>query len=159
MKPVLDACCGSRSFWYDKSDDRCLFIDIREETHICDTRPGRSKTVIDPDIIADFTCLPFDDETFYHVVFDVPHTLNMSPTTRTVKKYGTLNNEWKRVLRDGFSECFRVLKYRGTLILKWNEIHIPLRDILALTPMKPLYGHRSGRQQKTHWVAFLKDKS
>jgi len=27
---------------------------------------------------------------------------------------------------------------------------------LSLTPEKPLYGHRSGKQSKTHWIAFLK---
>jgi hypothetical protein len=31
-----------------------------------------------------------------------------------------------------------------------------LREILALTPARPLYGHRTGKQAKTHWVAFLK---
>jgi hypothetical protein len=29
-------------------------------------------------------------------------------------------------------------------------------DVLALTDQKPLYGHRSGKQSKTHWIAFLK---
>ena len=156
MKPVLDACCGSRMFWYDKQDGRCLFVDIRRETHRCDTRPGRSDSVIDPDRIDDFRCLHFFDDTFWHVVFDPPHTLNMDPKTRTVKKYGTLGDDWREVLRDGFKECFRVLKPGGTLIFKWSEIHIPLREILELTPEKPLYGHKSGKQQKTHWVAFLK---
>lgn len=156
MKEVLDVCCGSRMFWYDKHDDRCLYVDIRRETHKCDTRPGRRDTVIDPDVIADFSNLPFEDESFFHVVFDPPHTLNMSHTTRTVKKYGTLNENWKSLLKSGFAECFRVLKPGGTLIFKWSEIHVPLRDVLALTPEKPLYGHKSGKQQGTHWIAFLK---
>ena len=30
--PVLDACCGSRMFWFDKQDDRALFVDKRRET-------------------------------------------------------------------------------------------------------------------------------
>ena len=156
MRPVLDACCGSRMFWYDKGDDRCIFCDIREETHTCDTRPGRSDTVIAPDKIEDFTNMPWYDDTFFHIVFDPPHTLKMSPTTRTVKKYGTLDDSWERTLRKGFSECFRVLRPGGTLIFKWSEINIPLREVLTLTPEKPLYGHRSGRQQKTHWIAFIK---
>ena len=25
--PVLDACCGSRAFWFDKADPRCLYVD------------------------------------------------------------------------------------------------------------------------------------
>ena len=49
-----------------------------------------------------------------------------------------------------------VLKPDGTLIFKWCEDEIPVSQILALTPEKPLVGHRSGKQQKTHWIAFLK---
>jgi len=153
---ILDACCGSRMFWYDKHDSRCLFIDIRRETHVCDTRPGRSKTVIDPDQLANFRDLPFADNTFYHVVFDPPHTKDMDKETRTVKKYGTLGEDWKDILRAGFKECFRVLKHRGTLIFKWSDICIPLSEVLALTPETPLYGHKSGKRQGTHWVAFVK---
>ena len=29
--PVLDACCGSRMFWFDKQDDRALFVDKRRD--------------------------------------------------------------------------------------------------------------------------------
>lgn len=27
--PVLDACCGSRAFWFDKADSRAMFVDKR----------------------------------------------------------------------------------------------------------------------------------
>lgn len=30
-KPVLDPCCGSRMFWFDKTDERAVFGDIRKE--------------------------------------------------------------------------------------------------------------------------------
>lgn len=73
------------------------------------------------------------------------------------KKYGTLSSGWEKEIRGGFSECFRVLKPQGTLILKWGESDIPLRQILKLTNYLPLFGHRSGKQQRTHWVAFIKD--
>ena len=49
-----------------------------------------------------------------------------------------------------------MLKPHGTLIFKWNEVDIPLREVLALTPEKPLYGLRSGKKANTHWVAFIK---
>ena len=71
--------------------------------------------------------------------------------------YGKLRGNWREELRLGFAECFRVLKINGTLIFKWCEIEIPLRDVLSLTPHKPLYGHRSGKAAKTHWVAFIKE--
>lgn len=60
------------------------------------------------------------------------------------------------MIRAGFAECFRVLRPEGVLVFKWNEIEVPLREVLALTPERPLYGHRTGKQAKTHWVAFLK---
>lgn len=30
MKPILDACCGARMFYFDKEDKRIVFQDIRE---------------------------------------------------------------------------------------------------------------------------------
>ena len=73
--------------------------------------------------------------------------------------YGSLDkSSWKDDLKAGFAECFRVLKAGGTLIFKWNEIDIPLKSVLALTPEKPLYGHRSGKKANTHWVAFIKGR-
>lgn len=39
MKPILDACCGGKMFYFDKNDDRVLFQDIRDiETTLCDGR-------------------------------------------------------------------------------------------------------------------------
>jgi hypothetical protein len=32
MPLILDACCGSRMFWFDKGNPNCLFIDKRSET-------------------------------------------------------------------------------------------------------------------------------
>ena len=68
-KPVLDVCCGSRMFHFDKQDERVLYGDIRNESIIlCDGRTIE----ISPDIQLDFTNLPFEDESFYHVCFDPP---------------------------------------------------------------------------------------
>lgn len=155
--PVLDACCGSRMFWFDKADVRATFIDKRREEHVLDTRPGRSSTIINPDILGDFTDLPFENETFWHVVFDPPHTITDSTAGWKRTKYGSLPCEgWRDLLCKGFSECFRVLKPNGTLIFKWAESSVTLGEILKLTTYKPLYGHKSAKQQQTHWVAFLK---
>jgi SAM-dependent methyltransferase len=150
-------------FWFDKQDPRALFVDIREETHSTDTRPGRSPTVINPDIVADFTNLPFPDSMFRLVVFDPPHHTATGTRFRSVKKpgwamlkYGWLGDDWRETLRAGFAECFRVLKPGGTLIFKWADKEIAVSDILKLTPHKPLFGHRSGKQATTHWLAFLK---
>ena len=99
---------------------------------------------------------PFPDDTFYHVVFDPPHLVRAGPRSWLAAKYGKLGADWQKDLRKGLAECFRVLKPKGTLMFKWNEVQIPLKDILALTGEQPLYGHRGGRQNRTHWVAFMK---
>ncbi len=71
MKKILDACCGSKMFWFNKENPNVLFADIRSETYkLCDGRTLEVK----PDIEADFRCMPFPDESFKMVVFDPPRT-------------------------------------------------------------------------------------
>jgi SAM-dependent methyltransferase len=158
LPPVLDMCCGPRMMWFDKRDPRATFLDRRKERHAIN-RPLRNTvewTETDPDIIGDFRELPFDDETFWHVVFDPPHFERDNPGSFMAKKYGTLNGEWREMLLRGFAEGFRVLKPGGTLIFKWTATENPVSEILKLTPMQPLYGHKSGKQAQTHWIAFFK---
>jgi hypothetical protein len=50
----------------------------------------------------------------------------------------------------------RVLKPDGVLVFKWNECHIPLKEIIALAPKQPLFGQRGGRSYKTHFIVFIK---
>ncbi|MFV8867553.1 class I SAM-dependent methyltransferase [Serratia fonticola] len=151
---ILDMCCGSRMFWFDKADDRAVFSDIRAEQHtLCD---GRS-LVISPDVIADFRMLPFANSTFSVVVFDPPHLERAGPNSWLGKKYGKLNRgTWRADLRAGFTEAFRVLRPHGTLIFKWNETQIPVSQIIALTDEKPIIWQRTGKADKTHWIIFVK---
>ena len=154
-KKVLDVCCSVKGMWFNKQDQRALFMDKRKETHI-DTYPCGTKTnIIDPDVVGDFTDMPFEDESFYHIVFDPPHIVSNSESQIT-KKYGKLEGDWREMLRQGFKECFRVLKLNGTLIFKWSEVQFPIKEILELTDYKPLYGHRSGKKMNTHWICFIK---
>lgn len=32
MKTILDACCGSRMFWFDRQNPDVVFMDRREES-------------------------------------------------------------------------------------------------------------------------------
>lgn len=156
-KPILDACCGGKMFYFNKEDDRVLFQDIRDfDTTLCD---GRAFSV-HPDVVADFTDMPYPDENFTMVVFDPPH-LKYSGDKKKLKgwqmiKYGHLSCEWKDNIRKGFAECFRVLKCGGFLIFKWNETDIKVSEILKLTPVKPIFGHISGKRANTHWICFMK---
>ena len=158
---VLDACCGTRMFWFNQSDERAVYVDRREGTRIIDVGTpgtiGRTPKTVAPDMLADFRCLPFADESFWHVVFDPPHFhKGAGATGRIAFDFGLLDATWRDDLRAGFAECFRVLKPFGTLVFKWCEAEIPLREVLALTSERPLYGHRSGKKAQTHWIAFLK---
>jgi len=152
---ILDPASSMRSFYFDKKDERVVFGDIREkETHLL----TNNQTIhIEPDEVMDFRQIPYPDETYQCVVFDPPHLLNLSEKSWMRKKYGVLDKEtWKDDLTKGFAECFRVLKTNGTLIFKWNETSIPLKEILELTDQKPVLGHPSGKRMGTHWVLFIK---
>ncbi len=162
-KPILDACCGSRMFWRDKHNPNVLYVDnrvLRAEViwKSTDGKDSRYCTV-EPDIVADFTALPFASETFVHVVFDPPHLVNVGERSWMAKKYGRLDRcEWPKILRRGFDECWRVLKPNGTLIFKWGARDIPIRSVLDVIGREPLYGHITGKGHNTLWAAFVKLK-
>ncbi|MFU0790674.1 MAG: class I SAM-dependent methyltransferase [Virgibacillus proomii] len=150
MQRILDACCGSRMFWFDKQNKDVLYMDNRELSDtLCDGR----KLEVRPDLIADFKNMPFDDNSFYLVVFDPPHLLRIGDSSWMAKKYGKLSEDWPNDIKKGFDECMRVLKPNGTLIFKWNEDQIKLSEILKVIKVKPLFGNR---RSKTHWLVFMK---
>ncbi|MEQ4511783.1 MAG: class I SAM-dependent methyltransferase [Dickeya sp.] len=151
---IIDMCCGSKMFWFDKADPRAVFCDIRNEQHtLCDGR----HLIISPDVIADFRALPFADDHFSVVVFDPPHLERVGPNGWQRKKYGKLNRDtWRDDLRAGFAEGFRVLRQGGVFIFKWNETQIPVSQVLALTDEKPVIWQRTGKNDKTHWIIFVK---
>lgn len=148
---VLDPCCGSRMFYFDKEDSRVLFCDARSMTEtLCDGRVLE----ISPDLLADVTALPFADSTFPLVVFDPPH-LNVGAGWQAAK-YGVLPKDWRTWMTTAFSECWRVLADDGTLVFKWYEYRIPLGEVLACAPCRPLLGNRRPKGSKTHWLVSFK---
>lgn len=152
MEKILDAACGSKMFWFDKENEDVIFMDNRQlEDTLCDGR----KLIINPDIVGDFREIPFKDNTFYLVVFDPPHLVRAGETSWLAKKYGKLNQDtWQEDIRQGFNECMRVLKVNGTLVFKWNEDQIKLKEILDIIEYRPLFGNK---RSKTHWLVFMKD--
>lgn len=152
-KKILDPCCGGKMFWFDKDNSNVMFCDKREEAHtLCDGRVFEVK----PDMICDFTALPFKDDSFYLVVFDPPHLKTIGEKAYMALKYGKLSGDWRSELKKGFDECIRVLKPYGTLIFKWSEAQILVSEILSIFEKQPLFGHKSGRLSKTHWLCFMK---
>lgn len=150
---ILDPCCGGRMMWFDRQDQRALFGDIRSEEHtLCDGRAFN----ITPDLNMDFRAMPFAEGSFSLVVFDPPHLRRAGRDSWLRAKYGILGDDWQDDLRRGLAECFRVLKPAGVLIFKWAEVQIPVSQILALTEHRPLFGHKSGKREKTHWLTFMK---
>lgn len=152
MAKILDACCGSRMFWFDKEHPEVIYMDNRElETTLCDGRVLNIK----PDIIADFRNMPFNDESFYLVVFDPPHLKQVGDNSWLAQKYGKLNKDtWKDDLKKGFNECMRVLKPNGVLIFKWSEEQITTSEVIKAIGYTPLFGTR---RAKTHWMVFMKE--
>ena len=149
---ILDACCGSRMFYFDKTNPNVTFMDIRElKDTLCDGR----KLEIKPDVIGDFRNMPFENNIFDLVVFDPLHLIRAGKNSWLAKKYGMLDfDNWKNDLSDGFNECMRVLKPNGTLIFKWNEQQIKLKEVLKCFGQNPLFGDK---RSKTHWLIFIKE--
>jgi SAM-dependent methyltransferase len=157
--PVIDICCGSRMFWFDRSNPDVIFCDNRRENHDLQdsSSTGGSRTlIINPDLQADFAALPFPDNSFALVVFDPPHLIRNGRKSWLAKKYGKLGTDWRKDLKSGFEEGFRVLKPDGILIFKWNEHEIPVSQVLALASQKPLIGNLCGKAAKSHWIVFMK---
>lgn len=161
---ILDPCCGSRMFWNDKKNPKVIFGDIRSEVITVTDRShgnasGTRELRIEPDALMDFRDLPYDDGTFKLVSFDPPHLVRAGDKSWLAAKYGKLSENWQDDIRCGFSECLRVLATDGVLIFKWNETQVKIGEVLKLAPIKPLFGHLSGRKGLTHWLVFMKEQA
>lgn len=156
-KMILDVTCGNRGIWFQKHEPHTIYCDKRFETIDITYPSGRYKYVIEPDIMCDFTKLPFDDNTFHLVVIDPPHLCK--PDNGLLKKeYGVYRSKNEAIdnVSKGIRECMRVLKCGGLLIFKWNELDISTREIIDACGITPLFGHKSGKKSNTHWMCFMK---
>ena len=154
---VLDACCGSKMFWFDKDNPLTIYQDQRNlNTTLCDGR----QLIVNPDVIGDFTNMQWEDGKFKIVVLDPPHFSVGGDKGWQVLKYGRLPKDWSDYIKNMFSECFRVLEDDGLLIFKWNETQIKVSEILAHSDYKPMIGHvRAGKSADTHWITFMKNSA
>ena len=132
-KKILDVTCGSRTIWFNKNHPAAIYCDVRDEecTGVWKStnRDSERTCIVHPDVLCDFTDLPFSDNSFALVVFDPPHLRRVGENAWMRKKYGQLGENWREMLHDGFRECMRVLKPDGVLIFKWAETQIPAADV------------------------------
>lgn len=139
-------------FWFDKDNPDVVFMDKRDE--VCTLSSGQT-IIVHPNIVGDFTCMPFADKSFKLVVFDPPHLVWDGKTANLYKVYGKLD-DWQETLRKGVDECFRVLDDYGVLVFKWAETQVKLKSILEVIGRKPLFGHKRIGAGKSVWLCFMK---
>lgn len=153
-KIILDACCGGKHLWFNKTHPNTIYMDIRQEA------PGRIKLQpnwsVSPDVVASYCKMPFPDKSFRLVVWDIPHKLKKD-SGLICKKYGFLGDNYKQDLKDGFSEIMRVLHDYGVLEFKYADLDIPVKEILSLFPIQPLFGTVTKKGvNNTFWFCFMK---
>lgn len=152
---AMDLCCGGKLFYYDKDCPAVLYQDNRQG--IFEYPEGRFLEVA-PSLLGDFTDMkniPSGSKYtgFSLVVFDPPHLLRAGENSFLRTKYGVLPKDWKESIRKGFENGFRILRNNGVLLFKWSDVQIPHKDVIELSPYKPLLGDKRG---STRWTVFLK---
>ena len=168
---ILDATAGFRMIWFDKNHKDTIYLDCRSDeqlkedlTFVPNRRPWNP---IVKTLKGDFRNLPFANDFFDLIVFDPSHLIKCGKNGVFCKKYGKLNVEtWQKDLIEGILEIWRVLKINGILIFKWNTFDIPLKDVLSLFPIEPLFGQKTSgtqykgkRKAKTFWFCFMKENN
>lgn len=129
---ILDMCCGSKMFWYEKHEPHTTYMDIRKATYTAKDRGKVRKIEVNPDIQADWKNIPFDDATFDLIIFNPPHLMHAGKRSWLAKKYGVLDDS------------------------EWNQDQIPFRLVLATIAVdgyKPILGDK---RSKTRWSVFIK---
>lgn len=93
-KKILDVTCGARSIWFNKHHPAAVYCDKRrEQYHHLWKNAGNCTLDINPDVVCDFTDLPFPNNSFPLVVFDPPHLTGAKETAWLVKKYSCRREE------------------------------------------------------------------
>ena len=146
---ILSACCGQRSYWFNKQQKDTTFIDIRPE--------------VKPDVVMDCTKTVFEDKTFDLIEFDPPHESHTKAAKGVfVEKYGAFTAaEIRNLVAAAFKEFHRILKDEGFVIFKWNTHCQQLKTILPLIDgFEFLFGQKTAFRTKhassTYWFCLKK---
>lgn len=110
---VLDPTYGLGVFWKKYQPPRLIGSDL-----------DATKSLLG--VSEDFTALEWDDDTFDVVVFDPPYKLNGTPDDSVDARYGvggkyTPVDARHQLMYDGITECTRVLKTGGFLMVKCQD--------------------------------------
>lgn len=145
---ILDATCGNRAMWFDKSCPLATFIDVRPE--------------VKPDIVLDCAPTSFEDKQFDLIVFDPPH-VNVGANSQMAISYGHFTTAHiKELVNQAFMEFYRILKDNGVVIFKWNDHDTKLETVIKLADpfFLPLFGQKTASKTKhsssTYWVTMCK---
>ena len=153
-KYICDVCCGGRMMWFDKDNKNTIYCDIREceKGHIEYCTNWSCK----PDIICDYRDLPFEDNKFKLILWDIPHIIKDSGGIIN-KKYGSLGENWKEDTTKAFKEIWRCLDLHGVLIFKYSDLNIKVGDMLKCFNQKALFGTRTKKAvNSTYFIVFMK---
>jgi hypothetical protein len=108
---VLDCTYGAGAFWKNGHDGLALTT--------LDKDPARK-----PDIVADFTALPFAGGSFHAVVFDPPHRCDNGKASIMGARYGGFRDaaEMEAAIRAGAREAWRVARI-GVIVKLADHVH------------------------------------
>ena len=71
-KKILDVTCGSRSIWFNKENPAAIYCDKRNEELYGIWKDSKRTCIVNPDVICDFTSLPFKDNFNFSVKISIP---------------------------------------------------------------------------------------
>lgn len=138
---ILDATAGNRTIWQNKDNESIIYIDMEKQLQR------------KPTIFADNTTTPFLSKSFSTIFYDPPHNFGDKPFDHTLKLtpetaeyishhpfcityYGwdKYKNQMELIvhIHKAQQEFHRILADDGLLWLKWCEVKVSLRRILAL---------------------------
>lgn len=146
---ILDACCGSKMFYFDKTNPNVTFMDIRRYSDIlCDGR----KLEVNPDVIGDFRNMQFSNDEFDLVVFDPPHLIKAGKNSWLAKKYGLLDfASWQDDLSRGFNIMLDAINLYGD----HAQIDMTIEEMSELT--KELLKNRRGEENRSDIAMEMTD--
>ena len=154
-KFILDPCCGPKYMWVNKKHPNVLYGDIRQKKK--GFTQYRKNLCVAPDMVLDFRDMPFKNGCFKLVVFDPPHLFKGKTELNLHKAFGSLSKTtWRRDIKQGFDECWRVLELFGVLIFKWSDYAISFKEIIKTLGKEPLFYNKFGNTTKSFWACFMK---